>query len=102
VVADSALDRADPLDQLAPTAIPWRTRVPAPWSAAQAALVQAEPQAMAALHAGDRAHAWTSTSGGVEPRGVRIDAALRQAPAPRTVDTPLRQQRDTAVHTCKP
>jgi hypothetical protein len=57
---------------------------------------------MAALHAGDRAHAWTSTSGGVEPRGVRIDAALRQAPAPRTVDTPLRQQRDTAVHTCTP
>jgi hypothetical protein len=39
VVADSALDRADHLDQLAHPTIPWRTRVPAPWSAAPAALV---------------------------------------------------------------
>jgi uncharacterized protein DUF4277 len=101
-VADSARSRADPLDQLAHTAITGRPRVPAPWSAAQAALVHAEPPAMAALHAGDRAHAWTATAGGVEPRGVRLEAALRQAPAQRTVDPPRRQPRDTAGHTCQP
>jgi transposase len=101
VVADSALYSEDNLDKLAQTAIKWIPRVPAPLSEAQAALVQAEPQAMAALHEGYRSHALTSTYGGVEPRWVRIDSEPRQAPAPRTVDTPRRKQSDKEGQTFK-
>jgi hypothetical protein len=67
-MADSALYRADNLDKPAQTAIKWSTRVPATLSAAQAALAQANPQAMAVLQEGDRSHELTSTYGGVEPR----------------------------------
>jgi transposase len=101
VVADSALYSEDNLDKLAQTAIKWITRVPATLSEAQAALVQAEPQAMAALHEGARDHALTSTDGGVEPRWVLIDSEPRQAPAQRTVDTPRRKQSDKEVQTFK-
>jgi transposase len=68
LVADNALYRADNLDKLAQTAIKWSTRVPATLSEAQAALAQANPQAMAVRQEGDRSHALTSTYGGVEPR----------------------------------
>src|SRR5215510_9279734 len=46
LVADSALYSEDNLDKLAQTALKWITRVPATLSEAQAALAQADPQAM--------------------------------------------------------
>jgi transposase len=101
LVADRALSREDNLDKLAQTAITWITRVPATWSEAQAALAHADPQALAALQEGDRAHELTSTYGGVARRWVRIDSEPRQAPAPRTVAKQRRQQHDKAVNAFK-
>jgi transposase len=101
LVADSALYSEDNLDKLAQTAIKWITRVPATLSAAQAALAQADPQAMAALHEGYRYHELTSTYGGVEQRWVLIYSEPRQAPAQRTVDKQLRQQSDKEVKAFK-
>ena len=49
LVADRALYSEDNLAKLAQPAIKWITRVPATLSEAQAALAQADPQAMAAL-----------------------------------------------------
>jgi transposase len=98
-VAASARYRADTLPHRAHTDLPWITRVPATLSEAQAALAQADPQAMAALREGDRAPEVTSTSGGVAPRGLLISSAPRQAQAQRTVATPRRQPSDTAVNT---
>ena len=101
LVADSALYRADNLDKLAQTAIKWSTRVPATLSEAQAALAQANPQAMAVRQEGDRSHELTSTYGGVEPRWVLISSEPRRVPAQRTIDKPLRQQRDKEVKALK-
>jgi transposase len=101
LVADRALYRADTLDKLAHTAIKGITRVPATLSAAQAALAAADPQAMAVLPEGYRDHELTSTSGGVEPRWVLISSEPRRVPAPRTIDTPLRQQGDKEVKALK-
>jgi Domain of unknown function (DUF4277) len=102
VVAESALDRAATRHHLAPTAMPWSTRVPATVRAAHAALAQVDLPALAALHAGSRAHALPATDGGLGPRGGRIDSERRQPPAQRTVDRPLRQPSDTAVNAWKP
>jgi transposase len=101
LVADSALYSEDNLDKLAQTAIKWITRVPATLSAAQAALAQADPQAMAALQEGYRYHELTATYGGVEQRWVLIYSEPRQAPAQRTVDKQLRQQSDKEVKAFK-
>jgi transposase len=92
LVADSALYSADNLAKLAQTAIKWITRVPATLSEAQAALAQADPQAMAALQEGYRYHELTSTYGGVEQRWVLLYSEPRRVPAQRTIDKQLRTQ----------
>jgi len=101
LVADGALYSAANRQKLAQTHLQWITRVPATVGAAQAVLAQANPQARTMLHAGDRDHELTSTSGGIEPRGLLIDAESRQAQARRTVDPPWCQQRAKALHTLK-
>lgn len=93
-VAESARYREANRQQLAQTHLPWITRGPATVRPAQAVLAQATPQRLAALPAGSRDDAWPARDGGMEPRWVRIEAELRQAPARRTVDRPWRQQRD--------
>jgi transposase len=93
IVADRALYRAANLQKLAQTALKWITRVPATVSDAPAALAHVDPQALASLQEGDRAHELTSTDGGSAPRWGLIDSEPRQPQAQRTVDRPLRQQR---------
>jgi transposase len=101
LVADSALYSEDNLNKLAQTALKWITRVPATLREAQAALAQADPQAMAPLHKGYRYHALPSTYGGVEQRWVLIYSESRRAPTQRTVDTQLRKQSDKEVKAFK-
>jgi Domain of unknown function (DUF4277) len=105
LVAASALDRAENLQQLSAPRTQWITRVPATWSAAHAALVQATPHTMAPLMAGYRDQALTSTDGGVEPRGVLLSAEPRSPPAQRTVDHQRRRHRAKAgqafKHLCR-
>jgi transposase len=86
LVADSALYSEENLDKLAQTAIKWITRVPATVRAAQVALAQADPPAMAPLQEGYRSHELTSTYGGVEQRWVLIYSEARQPQAQRAVD----------------
>src|SRR5262245_7648631 len=100
VVAARALDRADTRAPRAQTVRTGRTRVPATVCAAHAVRAHAAPPAMAALPEGARAHAWTSTDGGVAPRGVRRAAAPRRGPAPRPRDTPRRRPRAQEVNAC--
>jgi hypothetical protein len=102
LVADSALYNADNLQQLAETTVKWMTRVPAPLGDAHAALAQAAPAPMPLLTAGYRDPVWPSTSGGVAPRWRLLASAHRYAPAQRTVDKPLRQQRDQEVQAFNP
>jgi transposase len=90
LVADSALYSAETLQQLSHTPMHWITRVPATLSEAQAALVQADPQAMLPLMEGYRYPELASTYGGVEQRWVLIHSEPRQLPAQRTVDKQLR------------
>jgi transposase len=101
LVADRALYREANLEKLAQTQMKWITRVPATLHEAQAALAQADPQAMVSLTEGYRAHELTSTYGGVEQRWVLIYSEARQAPAQRTVDKQLRQQSDQEVKALK-
>jgi transposase len=101
LVADRALYREANLEKLAQTRMKWITRVPATLHEAQAALAQADPQAMVSLTEGYRAHELTSTYGGVEQRWVFIYSEPRQAPAQRTVDKQLRQQSDQEVNALK-
>jgi hypothetical protein len=75
--------------------------VPATLSAAQTALAQAHPQTRALLTEGSRAQVLPSTSGGVQPRWVRIASEPRQAQAQRTVGTPRLKDSHEAVHGCK-
>ena len=72
-----------------------------PVSEAQAALAQADPQAMAALQEGYRDHELTSTYGGVEQRWVLLYSEPRRVPAQRTIDKQLRQQSDQEVKAFK-
>ncbi len=81
--------------------MPWITRVPATVSAAQAALAQVDPQALASLQEGYRSHAWTSPDGGMAPRWVLIDSEPRPLQAQRTIDRPRRQPSDADVNTLK-
>jgi hypothetical protein len=102
LVAASALYRDDKLPKLAATHITWMTRGPATGREAQAGLAPADPQTMASRHEGSRAHELTSTDGGVEQRWLLMDSEPRQPHAPRTVDTPWRQQRDQEVNAFQP
>jgi len=70
-------------------------------SEAQAALAQADPQAMAALQEGYRDHELTSIYGGVAQRWVLLYAAPRRVPAPRTIDKQRRTQSAQAVKAFK-
>jgi transposase len=101
LVADSALYSATNLTTLADTKMKWITRVPATLNEAQAALAQAEPQAMTALQEGYRYHELTSTYGGVAQRWVLIYSELRQPQAQHTVDKQLRKQSDKEVKALK-
>jgi transposase len=101
LVADSALYRAENLQQLAKTQIKWITRVPATLSDAQAALAQAAPQALQPLTEGYRYHALTSTYGGVAQRWLLIVSEPRQPQARRTVDTQLLRQSDQELKAWK-
>jgi transposase len=101
LVADSALYSEANLEKLARTQMKWITRVPATLREAQAALAQADPQAMVSLNEGYRAHELTSTYGGVEQRWVLIYSKARQAQAQRAVDKQLRQQSDQEVKALK-
>ena len=89
-VAESALSREANRQKLAQTHLKWITRVPATVSPAPAALAQATPQRLASLQAGYRDDELPASYGGSEPRWVRIDAELRQAPARRTVELCIR------------
>jgi len=86
LVADSALYHADNLQKLAETKLQWITRVPATLSEAQAALAQADPQAMAPLTPGYRSQGLTSTYGGVAQRWLLVYSEHRPAQAQHTVD----------------
>jgi transposase len=86
LVADSALYSADNLQKLAEARVKWITRVPATLREAQVALAQADPQTMAPLTEGYRAHVVPSTYGGVEQRWVLIYSEQRHTQAQRTVD----------------
>ena len=70
-------------------------------SEAQAALAQADPQAMAALQEGYRDHELTSTYGGVEQRWVLLYSEPRRVPAQRPIDKQLRTQRAQEVKAFK-
>ena len=98
LVADRARSREDTRQPRSETRLPWSTRVPGTWSAAPAALAQADLPTRAPRLDGSRARVWTSTSGGVAPRGVRLASAPRLTPAPRTVDQPWRQDRAQDVN----
>ena len=101
LVADRALYREANLAKLAQTQMKWITRVPATLREAQAALAQADSQAMVALQEGYRAHELPSTYGGVEQRWVLIHSEPRQAQVQRTVDQQLRRQSDQDVKALK-
>ena len=101
LVADSALYSADNLQKLAHTHMQWITRVPATLSEAQAALAQAEPQAMLPLTEGYSQHVLTSTYGGIKQRWVLIYSEPRQPQAKRTVDKSLLQQSEQEVKAFK-
>src|ERR1700752_2865130 len=96
LVADGALSRAANRQKLAQTHMQGLTRVPATVGAAPAGLAAVNPQALTLRPAGARAHALTSTDGGIAPRWLRIASEPRQAQARRTVDQPWRQPRDQA------
>jgi transposase len=92
LVADSALYSEENLQKLAHTQSTWITRVPATLTAAQAALADANPEAMAPLLEGYRYHVLASTYGGVAQRWVLIYSEHRQPQAQRTVDKHLLQR----------
>jgi transposase len=102
LVAESALDRETNRQPLAKTQRTWMTRVPATLPDAPATLAQADLQTMAPLTDGDRAHLWSSTSGGVAQRWVLIDSAHRPPQAQHTVGRPLRTPGAQEVHAFQP
>jgi transposase len=101
LVAESALYRADNLQQLSETHLKWSTRVPGTLREAKAALAQADLQTMAPLLDGDRDRVLTSTYGGGAQRWVLISSEHRLSQAQRPVDKPLRKDREQAVKACK-
>ena len=101
LVADSALYSAENLQKLAETRTKWITRVPATLNEAQAVLAQADPQTMAPLTAGYRAHVVRSSYGGIEQRWVLLHSAARQPQAQRAVDKQLLKHSEQEVKTFK-
>ncbi len=97
LVADSALYRAETLQQLGDPGSRWITRVPAPVTEAQEALAQAPPHPLAPLVADDRAQGLAATDGGVPPRGILDSSAHRRPQAQRHVDQHWLQQREAAA-----
>jgi transposase len=75
--------------------------VPATRQAAQQALAQVDPQALAPLLEGYRSRVLSSHDGGVAQRWVLIASEHRQAPAQRTVDQQLLTPRAHEVHAFK-
>jgi hypothetical protein len=102
LVADRALSRETTLQPLATTPLTWMTRVPATLPDAQAMRAQADLQTMAPLTDGERDHLLASTSGGVAPRGVRIDSAHRHPQAQPTVGRQLRTPGEPAGQAFQP
>jgi transposase len=94
LVADSALDRAENLQKLGETGIPWITRVPATVTDAHEALAHAPPDTMAPLGEDYREHVLASTDGGGAQRWLLCDAAQRRPQAQRSVDTHGLKQRE--------
>ena len=92
LVADSALDTEENLQQLAHTRSQWITRVPATLSAAQAVLAEADPATMAPLMEGYRDQVRVSTYGGVTQRWALIYSEHRRPLAERTVEKYLLKQ----------
>jgi hypothetical protein len=92
LVAERALSTADTLQTLAEPQSKGMPRGPATVRDAPAALTPAEPQTMAPLTGGYRAHGLTSTEGGGAPRWGLVYAEHRHAPAQRPVDKQLRTQ----------
>jgi transposase len=89
LVADSALYSEENLQKLADTGSKWITRVPATLTAAQVALAQVDPAAMAPLTEGYRYHVLKTTYGGVVQRWVLMYSEHRRPQAQRTVDQHL-------------
>jgi transposase len=92
LVADSALYSEANLQKLADMGSKWITRVPATLTAAQVALAQVDPAAMAPLTEGYRYHALETTYGGVVQRSVLMYSEHRRPQAQRTTDTHLLRQ----------
>jgi transposase len=97
LVDDSALDNAENLQPLAHTPSKGITRVPATWSAAQAARAAADPAPLEPLMEGYRDHLLGATYGAVAQCWMRIDSAHRRPQVQRPVETQLLRQRAAAV-----
>ena len=81
LVADSALYRAETLQQLGDPGSRWITRVPATVTEAQEALAQAPPHPLAPLVEDYRAQGLASPNGGVPRRWIRYYSAHRRPQA---------------------
>jgi transposase len=92
LVADSALYSEENLQKLADTGSKWITRVPATLTAAQVALAQVDPAAMAPLTEGYRYYVLETTYGGVVQRWLLMYSEHRRPQAQRTVDQHLLRQ----------
>jgi transposase len=101
LVADRAVSSADNLQTFAETQLTWLTRVPATRQAAQPALAQVDPQALAPLMEGSRSRVLSSHDGGVAQRWGRIASEHRQAQAQRPVDKQLLTPRAPEVKAVK-
>ncbi len=86
VVADCALYSQDNLEKLAQTQLKWITRVPGTLREAQAALDQANPNAMEPLMDGYRYQRLTSTYAGVTQRWALIYSEHRELSSQRAVN----------------
>jgi hypothetical protein len=98
LVAAGALEREANRQQRSGPRRPWITRVPAPVSAAPAALAPPDPPTMAPLRDGERDRVLTSTDGGVAPRGRLVCSEPRPSQAQRPVDQPRRKRREQDVN----
>jgi len=98
VGAERARSSAENRQPLAHPQLTWRTRVPAPLSAAPSGLAQVESQARMPLTQGNRRRVLTSRAGGMAPHGVRLDSAPRPPRAPHPVATPRLTPRAPAVN----
>jgi transposase len=101
LVADRALYSEENLPKLADMGSKWITRVPATLTAAQVALAQVDPAAMAPLTEGYRYHVLETTYGGVVQRWVLMYSEPWRPQAQRTVDKHLLRQGTTDLKAFK-